>query len=158
MTTTFALTSALRLARATIAELSPDDAVLAQIDRALLSPPAFTIGLSPRAGRDLQVELPSGTIVDIPASPEAIRELCSWLRQHDADARRGRAEPDLGKAQAQFFARTSVGTRAAPVQWDIDRALLRKFDSRGNEILPQATEADFAADDEDEILRAAGLL
>ncbi len=137
------LISTLRLARQTIAELTPDDdALLAMIDSALLAPAAFTIGVAKRPGKDLSVELPSGAHIEMVASHDAITQLMLVLRTYDSEAAAARQGPNSGQAQAAFFAKHGVGHKVSPIQHEYDKRLLKKYNQSRKEILPVLTLAD----------------
>jgi len=102
-------------------------------------PPGLTIGpASSKAalekGHVFEVELPSGCHVSLPGTLDTLVALNDWVRQRENELEKARSE----KSHRNIISSLGVGTKASPVQYDIDKALVsgkyRRFNEQGIDV------------------------
>lgn len=143
---TASLLEVLQSTRDLLEQLSPDgphnaeiNTLLAKIDYELSHPPGLTIGpatgkTSLEKGHVFEIELPSGTHVSMPGTMDTLVALNDWIRQRENELEKTRGE----QSHRNVVMGLGVGTKASPVQYDIDKALVagkyRRFNEQGIDV------------------------
>lgn len=102
-------------------------------------PPGLTIGPATdkaalAKGHVFEIELPSGCHVTLPGTLDTLVALNDWIRQRENELEKARDT----QSHKNIISRLGVGTKASPVQYDIDKALVagkyRRFNEQGIDV------------------------
>lgn len=149
---TITLLETLREAQAFIAEHgggapAQQFALLGQIKKELAAPPGLTITQATSAtalakGHQFELELPSGHHISLPATVEALVALRDILAQRQRAVESARSET----SRRNVILSLGVGSKASPIQYTIDKALLKSkkkvFDEEGKRRLSDLSESE----------------